>query len=228
MPKEAIEYVTYGTVIQEVKTSNIAREASLAAGYPDNIPAHTVTQACISSNQAITTGIGLIAAGAYDSVVCGGVEFMSDIPIRLSRKLRSLMIQGAFKARTMKDKLGLLAQFRLGFLAPELPAVAEFTSGEVMGHSADRLSAAFKVSRAEQDDFALRSHTLAAQAHAKGYLSDIVPFLVPGKDKLIDRDNGVRVQDREKLAKLKPAFIKPHGTVTAANSSFLVRWLCNL
>lgn len=59
----------------------------------------------------------------------------------------------------------------------QLPAVAEFTSGEVMGHSADRLAAAFKVSRSEQDDFALRSHTLAAQAQAKGYLSDIVPFL---------------------------------------------------
>jgi len=59
----------------------------------------------------------------------------------------------------------------------QLPAVAEFMSGEVMGHSADRLCAAFKVSREEQDDFALRSHTLAAQAQAKGYLTDIAPFL---------------------------------------------------
>jgi len=56
VPREAVEYVIYGTVIQEVKTSNIAREAALAAGLPDNIPAHTVTQACISSNQAITSG----------------------------------------------------------------------------------------------------------------------------------------------------------------------------
>lgn len=56
VPKELIEYVIYGTVIQEVKTSNIAREAALAAGYSDKTPCHTVTMACISSNQAITTG----------------------------------------------------------------------------------------------------------------------------------------------------------------------------
>lgn len=57
IPKELIEYIIYGTVIQEVKTSNIAREAALAAGYSDRIPAHTVTLACISSNVAITTGL---------------------------------------------------------------------------------------------------------------------------------------------------------------------------
>lgn len=57
IPKESIQYVIYGTVIQEVKTSNIARDAAICAGYSDKIPAHTVTQACISSNQAITTGI---------------------------------------------------------------------------------------------------------------------------------------------------------------------------
>lgn len=56
LPKEIVQYIIYGTVIQEVKTSNIAREAGLAAGFSDKTPAHTVTQACISSNAAITTG----------------------------------------------------------------------------------------------------------------------------------------------------------------------------
>uniref|UniRef100_A0A023F8U1 acetyl-CoA C-acyltransferase n=1 Tax=Triatoma infestans TaxID=30076 RepID=A0A023F8U1_TRIIF len=220
VPKELVEYIIYGTVIQEVKTSNIAREAALAAGFSDKTPAHTVTMACISSNQGITTGIGLIAAGAYEIIVAGGVESMSDVPIRHSRKMRSLMLR-ANKAKTPMQKLQLLASIRPDFFIPELPAVAEFTSGETMGHSADRLAAAFKVSRLEQDQYALRSHTLANDAHNKGYLTDIVPFKVPNSDKVVEKDNGVRISTPEKIAQLKPAFIKPHGTVTAANASFL-------
>lgn len=90
-----------------------------------------------------------------------------------------------------------------------------------MGHSSDRLAASFGVTRAEQDDYALRSHTLAKQAEQRGDLSDLVPFKVPGKDKVVDKDNGIRVSTIESLAKLKPAFVKPYGTITAANASFL-------
>ncbi|KOB52228.1 Fatty acid beta-oxidation complex subunit beta, partial [Operophtera brumata] len=121
----------YGTVIQEVKTSNIGREAALAAGFSDRTPSHTVTMACISSNQAITT-------------VAGGVEFMSDVPIRHSRKMRSLLLR-LNRAKTPAQRLSLLATIRPDFFAPELPAVAEFSSGETMGHSADRLAAASKM-----------------------------------------------------------------------------------
>ncbi|KAK3930318.1 Trifunctional enzyme subunit beta, mitochondrial [Frankliniella fusca] len=220
IPREAVQYIVYGTVIQEVKTSNIARDSALCAGFSERIPAHTVTHACLSSCQAITSGIGLIASGAYDVVVAGGVETMSDVPIRLNRNLRSILLK-MNKAKTPMAKLKLLASFSPKYLAPELPAVAEFTSGETMGKSADRLSAAFTVSRQEQDDYARRSHQLAHEAHEKGYLTDIVPFPIPGSSKVISRDEGVRVSDPEKLAKLKPAFIKPHGTVTAANASFL-------
>lgn len=92
-----------------------------------------------------------------------------------------------------------------------------------MGHSADRLAAAFGATRKEQDDYALRSHTLAQEAFNKGYLTDVIPVNVTGKKDAITKDNGIRVSTPEQLAKLKPAFIKPHGTVTAANSSFLVK-----
>ncbi|KAG5672898.1 hypothetical protein PVAND_002986 [Polypedilum vanderplanki] len=218
--KELIDYIVYGTVIQEVKTSNIAREAALSAGFSNFTPAHTVTMACISSNQAITTAMGLIATGTYESIVCGGVEFMSDVPIRHSRKMRSLMLK-ANKAKTLGQRLSLLSTFRPSFLIPELPAVAEFSSGETMGHSADRLASAFSVSRKEQDDYALRSHTLAKQAQEKGYFTDLVPFKVDGVEKTINVDNGIRVSTPEALAKLKPAFVKPYGTITAANASYL-------
>ncbi|XP_001606375.1 trifunctional enzyme subunit beta, mitochondrial [Nasonia vitripennis] len=220
IPKDAIDYVIYGTVMQEVRTSNIAREAALAAGYSEHTPAHTVTMACISSNVALTTGIGLIHSGIYDTIVAGGVEFMSDIPIRHSRAMRSLMLR-ANKAKTPMQKLALLATIRPGHFVPDLPAVAEFSTNETMGHSGDRLAAAFKVSREEQDEYALRSHTLAAQAHQNGHFTDMVPFVVPGVKNAVDKDNGIRVSTKEQLAKLKPAFVKPYGTVTAANASFL-------
>uniref|UniRef100_A0A034WF11 acetyl-CoA C-acyltransferase n=2 Tax=Endopterygota TaxID=33392 RepID=A0A034WF11_BACDO len=218
--KEIIDYIVYGTVIQEVKTSNVAREAALCAGFSDKTPAHTVTMACISSNVAITTGIGLLATNTYDVIVAGGVEFMSDVPIRHSRKMRSLLLK-ANKAKTPLQKLALLSTLRPNFFVPELPAVAEFSSGETMGHSADRLAAAFNVSRKEQDDYALRSHTLAKEAQDKGYFTDVVPVKVPGITNFIEKDNGIRVSSPEKLAKLNPAFVKPYGTITAANASFL-------
>ena len=78
------------------------------------------------------------------------------------------------------------------------------------------------MSRQEQDDFALRSHTLAHKAQEEGNLSDVVGFKVPGVDDIVEKDNGIRVSSPEQLAKLKPAFVKPHGTVTAANASYLV------
>jgi acetyl-CoA acyltransferase len=162
----------------------------------------------------------LINSGVYDICVAGGVEFMSDVPIRHSRKMRSIMLK-ANKAKSLGQRLSLLAQVDLKALIPELPAVAEFSTGEVMGHSADRLAASFNVSRQEQDEFAIRSHQMAHDATVKGYLSDIVPFQVPGAEAPITKDNGIRVSSMDKIAKLKPAFIKPHGTVTAANASYL-------
>ncbi|XP_037069014.1 trifunctional enzyme subunit beta, mitochondrial-like [Pollicipes pollicipes] len=215
-----IDYVTLGTVIQEVKTSNIAREAMLGAGFSEKTPAHTVTMACISSNAAIATCVGLISAGVYDTCVAGGVEFMSDVPIRHSRQMRSIMLR-ANRAKTLGQRLGLLASIRPSFFAPELPGIAEFSTGEVMGHSADRLAAAFCVSKAEQDEYALRSHQLALDARKNGLLCDVVPVKVPGKDQMVSEDNGIRLTPPAKMAAMKPAFVKPHGTVTAANSSFL-------
>lgn len=220
IPKEIVDYIVYGTVIQEVKTSNIAREAALAAGYSDKTPGHTVTMACISSNVAMTSAIGLIASGAYEVILAGGVEFMSDVPIRHSRKMRNLMLK-ANKAKSLQQRLGLIASLRPDYFVPDLPAVAEFSSGETMGHSADRLAAAFGATRQEQDEYALRSHTLAQKAFEKGYFTDMMPITISGVNTTIDRDNGIRVSTPEQLAKLKPAFIKPHGTVTAANASFL-------
>lgn len=215
-----IDYVVCGTVIQEVKTSNVAREAVLSAGWTDKMPAHTVTQACISANQAMSTCAALIATGAADICVAGGTESMSDVPIRFSRNLRKRMLASR-KVKSTMGYLGLLSGVKLSDFAPEAPGVAEFSTNEVMGHSADRLCAFLGVSRKEQDDFALRSHMLADKASNEGLLRDIIPVRPIGKTNFVTRDNGIRLSTPEKMASLKPAFIKPHGTVTAASSSFL-------
>uniref|UniRef100_A0A2P2HXL2 acetyl-CoA C-acyltransferase n=1 Tax=Hirondellea gigas TaxID=1518452 RepID=A0A2P2HXL2_9CRUS len=220
LEKEAVDFIIMGNVIQEVKTSNIAREAALGAGYSLATPAHTVTMACISSNVAITTAIGYMQAGVYNACIAGGVEFMSDVPIRHSRAMRSLLLK-LNKAKTAGQRLGLLSSLRLSHLIPELPAVSEFSTNEVMGHSADRLCAAFKVSREEQDEFAMLTHKKAKAAETAGHLSDLIPYKVPGVAKTVTADNGIRLSTPEQMAKLKAAFVKPHGTITAANSSYL-------
>uniref|UniRef100_A0A915AWB0 acetyl-CoA C-acyltransferase n=2 Tax=Parascaris univalens TaxID=6257 RepID=A0A915AWB0_PARUN len=216
-----VGHIVCGTVVQECRTTNIAREAALSAGFPNTIPATTVTMACISSNVAMTDIIGMLSSGYIDVGIAGGVEFLSDVPIRYNRKTRSAMLRLP-KAKKWDERLILGKDIISNFLMPELPAVAEFSSGETMGQSGDRLAAAFGVSRREQDAFAIRSHTLADKAAKEGHLSDVISVFVPGKKPVtVSKDNGIRVSSMEQLQKLKPAFIKPHGTITAGNASFL-------
>lgn len=214
----SIDYLYYGTVIQESRTSNIAREAAMGAGIPVSVPSSTVTQACISSNLAITSGAEKILAGQAEIIVAGGCETFSDVPIRFSKPIRQRLLQAskALKKGPM-GALSLLKGLSLKDLAPEAPSISNYTTGEVMGHSSDRLAAKFGVSRRDQDEFTVRSHLNAAKAHAAGlYVNEIIP--VDGSTV----ENGIKADTSiEKVSKLSPAFIKPHGTHTAANSSFL-------
>ncbi len=220
VPKDAIDYVICGNVIQEVRTSNIAREAAVNAGLPYHISAHTVAQACISANAAIVTGAQQIMTGHSHVVLAGGCETFSDVPIRLTRPIRQKLIT-MNKAMKKGGPLGAVRHMLKGLktkdLALETPAIANYTTGEVMGVSSDKLSAKFGVSRQEQDDFTVRSHTLAQKAHDAGfYKEEIIPY----KGSTIE--NGIKGDSTvESVGKLKPAFIKPHGTHTAANSSYL-------
>jgi acetyl-CoA acyltransferase len=217
-----IDSVHMGTVISNIATSNVAREASLGAGIPNNVPAFTVTQACISANRAITTGMDLIQTGRTDVVVAGGTESMSDIPIRFRKKFRQKLIESQ-KYRKFTDYFQFLKGLRFKDFLPEIPSIAEFSSGKTMGQDCDILAARLGVTRKEQDEYALRSHLKAAQAQENGILSEeIEPLLLPPKFNTITNDNGIRADSTmEKLEKLRPAFVKPYGSITAANSSFL-------
>lgn len=217
--KDSIEHIITGSVIQENKTTNVAHEAAATAGFPNSIPCVTVTLACISSNYAITTAMRQIGSGDYDTVMCGGVETMSDVPIRVSKSARSLLLD-MNKAKSMGQMVKNLMKVRGKHLSLDLPAVSEFTSGETMGHSADRLCQSFGIKRKDQDEYALRSHHLADKATKEGLLSDVDTVFVHKKG-AISTDNGIRPSSIEQVSKLRPAFVKEYGTVTAANSSFL-------
>ncbi|KAL3808552.1 hypothetical protein ACHAXA_008341 [Cyclostephanos tholiformis] len=220
LDKGDVDYLIAGTVIQEVRTSNIAREAAINAGFPASIGAHTVAMACISSSVAITSAVEKILCGQASCVIAGGVETFSDVPIRLTRPIRQKLITMP-KAMKKGGPLGAFRHLTRGLkmkdISLETPAIANYTTGEVMGVSSDRLSAKFGVSRLEQDEFTVRSHTLAGKAHKDGwYDGEVIPY------KGSTEENGIKAESTvESVSKLKPAFVKPHGTHTAANSSFL-------
>ena len=220
-PKE-VDQVVMGNVISNIKTANVAREAALTAGVPEDTACHTVSQACISANRAISDGALEIMTGRADVVIAGGVDHTSDTPIQFPRKMRKKLFLGQ-KNKTLMDNLKWLTKLRLSDFIPETPKVAEFTTNRVMGQDCEIMTARLNVGREEQDEFAVRSHQLAAKAHEAGYLQkEMVEVSLPPKFKAITQDNGVRGDSTvERVSKLRPAFDKKYGTLTAANSSFL-------
>ncbi|MBU6429832.1 MAG: acetyl-CoA C-acyltransferase, partial [Cyanobacteria bacterium REEB65] len=217
-----VDRVIFGTVLSEPKTSNLSREVALASGLPLGIPAYTVTAACTSANVAISNGFEAIAAGMADVVVAGGAELLSDVPIRLGRKVRQRLM-GAAKAKGIGGMLKLLSGLQLADLKPDAPAIAEFTTDLTMGDNAERLAKRYGVSRRDQDEFALSSHRRAALATSQDYLADqIVTAFVPPSCQPICADNGIRGDSTmAKLESLPPVFDRQFGSVTAGNSSFL-------
>jgi acetyl-CoA acyltransferase len=217
-----IDLVVMGTVIADPTTSNIARESALASGIPDTCPAYTVTAACISANVAFQNAANAIATGGANVAVAGGTETLSDVPIRVSRPIRERLIAGQ-KAKGVGDWLKLLKGLRLRDLAPDVPPIADFSTGLTMGQNAERLAKRIGISREDQDAYALTSHHRAAEATRQGWLTQqIVPSRVPSKFVRVAEDNGIRGDSTpEKLASLRPVFDRRFGTITAGNSSFL-------
>lgn len=226
IPAEEIGHVIMGTVAADITTTNIAREIMLGAGLPNTIPAHTNTVACISANAAIVNGANMILCGDADAVIVGGVESFSDPAIKISKPYRRFLLDMTMfkRPKTLGGKLKLLRKMKLkDFITPEQPALGEYSTGLIMGQNADRLSKRLGISRKDQDAYAAMSHQRAARAIKEGKLKDeVVSVVIPGKSKAIAIDNGPREDATvERISKLKGAFDKKYGTVTAANSSFL-------
>ncbi len=219
---DRVDQIIFGIVSAPVGAPNIAREIGLEAAFPARVPAYTVSKACISSNQAITSAADQIALGKADVILAGGAENLSDVPILFGRKFRDALFV-ASKARTTADRLRAFRSVRLADLAPVAPAIAEPSSGQTMGQSAEKMAKDFGIARAAQDRFAANSHARAVAAWHSGELGQrVAPVPVPkGKSlAIVERDDHPREDTTEdKLARLKPVFDRDFGSVTAGNAS---------
>jgi acetyl-CoA acyltransferase len=193
-----VDDVVMGCVMQVGEQGvNVARNAVLAAGWPETVPGTTVDRQCGSSQQAAHFAAQGVIAGAYDVVVAAGVEVMTRVPMGAS------MVDGKY-----------------GFpFGPKMTARYASAGGLVpQGISAELIADKWGLSREELDEFGLRSQQLAAQATKEGrFEREILPVL-DAEGVLMTTDEGIRESTLEKLASLKPSF-KEDGKVTAANSS---------
>ena len=217
---ELVEAIIYGTVVQSVLAPNIAREISLLPQLPKGVQAFTVGRACASANQAITDAADQITLGHADVIIAGGAESLSNVPILHSRGMSEALV-AASKAKTFGGRVRALAKVRPRDLVPITPAIAEPSTGESMGESAEKMAKINHIPREEQDQFALRSHRLAAAGTQDGRLTaEITPLYVPPAFDAMTVDNGVRTDSSiEALAALRPVFDRKYGSVTAGNSS---------
>ena len=216
-----VEGLVFGTVIPSVLAPNIAREVSLLPVFPKGVQAFSVSRACASANQAITDAADQIALGQMDVAIAGGSESLSNIPILHSQGFAETLVM-ASKAKSLPARIKTLMRLRPKDLVPITPAIAEPSTGETMGQSAEKMAKLNTISREEQDHFALRSHRLASAGTADGRLTaEIMPVYVPPKfDSVLTSDNGIREDTSyEQLAALKPVFDRKYGSVTAGNSS---------
>jgi acetyl-CoA acyltransferase len=216
-----IDEVIFSQVVPSALTPNVAREVSLLPQLPPSVPAYTLNRACASAAQAINNAADQIRLGHADVVLAGGVESLSDIPVLHSRRFSRTLVE-ASKARSLGGRVSVLARVRPRDLIPVTPAIAEPSTGESMGQSAEKMAKENGITREEQDRLALMSHQRAAAATADGRLpAEIAPWFGGlDMDQVITGDNGIRADtSREALAQLRPVFDRKYGTVTAGNSS---------
>ncbi len=216
-----VDEIVFGQVISSVLAPNVAREVSLLPQFPRTIPAYTLNRACASAGQSITNAHDQILLGNADVVLAGGVESLSDIPILHSRRM-SQTLMAASKAKSLGQRLAVFSKVRLKDLVPVTPAIAEPSTDESMGQSAEKMAKENGISRDAQDRLALMSHQRAAGGTADGRLTaEIVPwFGGAGMDEVTTSDNGIRSDTSlEALTQLKPVFDRRYGSVTAGNAS---------
>jgi len=214
---ETVDELVYGSVLYDPRLPNFAREIVLRSDIPNTIGAHSVSNNCISSLVASNIIAEGISAGRIKTGIAGGSESMSRPTLTLKRSAEKFFI-ALSRARTVPDRLKLLASFRPGFIMPQPPSPKEPSTGLTMGQHCELTTKEFNIPRQVQDELALKSHKLAAMAKEKGYLSQEIEPLGRAKD-----DNVIRADTTiEKLSGLKPVFDRSDkGSLTAGNSSAL-------
>ena len=201
-----VDEVVMGNVLQAGLGQNPARQAALAAGLADSVPAYTVNKVCGSGLKTVALAAQSIAAQNAEVVIAGGMENMTRAPYLLDSRARWGYRMGNQQVIDTMVHDGLTCA----------------TNHYHMGITAENIAQKYQISRQEQDELALRSQQLAAQAVATGVFdAEIVPVTIKSRkgDTVFARDEYPRAEaTAEALAKLKPAF-SADGTVTAGNSS---------
>ncbi len=199
---------------------NIAREIVLASGLGVQTDAYSVSRACATSFQAVANVAESLLAGTIQAGIAGGADSSSVLPIGVSKKLGRVLVDLS-KAKSFSQKMKLFSQLRPRDLLPVPPAVAEYSTGLRMGDTAEQMAKSYGITRQQQDALAHRSHQRAARAWQEGRLADeVMTAFVPPWRKAFQQDNNVRTDSTlEDYTRLRPAFDRQHGTVTAANST---------
>ncbi|MGA3154367.1 MAG: acetyl-CoA C-acetyltransferase [Streptosporangiaceae bacterium] len=210
---DQVDYVIMGQVLQAGAGQIPSRQAAVAGGIPMTVPSLTINKVCLSGLDAIALAAQLIRAGEFDVIVAGGMESMSQAPHLLPGSRRG------YKLGTIE----LLDAMQHDGLTDPFEQIS-------MGESTERHNAGLGITRQQQDEFAARSHQLAARAVKDGLLAkEIVPVAVPqrrGEPAIISSDEGIRAETTaESLAALRPAFSR-EGTITAGNASQISDGAC--
>ncbi len=221
---EQIDQVIFGNVVMPADAANVARVIALLSGIPRDRIAHSVQRNCASGFESITTAAQLIRLGEATTVLAGGVESMSRIPLLYNREATDLFFR-LEKAKSWRQRLGAMLRFRPRHFKPVVGVQQGLTDpvcGLIMGETAELLADDFHITRQEQDEYALESHRRAADAQKRGVLAEeIVPVPAEVAGRAVPEDVGLRKdQTLEALAKLKP-FFRKGGTVTVGNSSMI-------
>ncbi|MHA7881577.1 acetyl-CoA C-acetyltransferase [Nitratireductor rhodophyticola] len=219
---ESFDKVILGCVNVIADEMNPARVAALRLGMGDAMPAFTVQINCGSGMQSIDTAFRTIQSGKADLILAGGTEALSHAPLVWPQEGAAWFGRFAF-ARSLPEKLSALGAFRMRMLKPVIGLERGLTDPVTqlnMGQTAEKIGRIFNISREAADAYALESHQRLTRAQKNGVLKGEVIPAVTREGVLYEHDDGVRPDtSMERLAKLKPVFEKPYGSVTPGNSS---------
>ncbi|MBI4404177.1 MAG: thiolase family protein [Deltaproteobacteria bacterium] len=218
-----VDEVVFGNAGTPADAANISRVIALRSGIPEAVPAYTVHRNCASAMEAIAQGCLKIGAGLCETMLVGGTESMSNMPLLFGDEMKELFSTLTF-AKSPLEKVEKITHFRPTWLKPVVAIMEGLTdpiSGLNMGQTAEVLARDFMISRKTQDEFAVKSHQKWAAANREGKFKDEIFAVVqePKYSQFLDVDFGPREnQSLDQLAKLKPFFDRENGTVTPGNA----------
>jgi acetyl-CoA C-acetyltransferase/acetyl-CoA acyltransferase len=215
-----LDEVILGNCGNPSEAANVSRIAALLAGVPEAVPSATVHRNCASGMESVAAAAYRIQAGGARLVLAGGMESMSQMPL-LFRPEYAEWLERLMRAKTFPQKASVFSRFRLRMLAPRIAlaeGLTDYVCGLNMGQTAEVLAREFRISRVEQDRFALMSHQRAVAGRER-LREEIAPMFAPPDDAMVRDDVGPREgQTMEALAKLPPYFDRKNGTVTVGNA----------